>query len=93
MLEIKLIHYKERKNGYEIIGLNSEADVYGDLLKLDRYITSNKKQDLKGISIAVNDNNDGVNVSKILKKVYQKLVKLLDNDLRLLILYILFSQF
>ena len=52
---------------------------------MDRYITSNQKPDLKGISIAVNEEDDGVNVSKIIKKVDQKLVKLLDNDLRMLI--------
>ena len=85
VLEVKLIQYKVRKKGYGITTLNSKAGVYGDLLKMDRYITSNQKHDLKGISIAVNEEDDGVNVSKIIKKVDQKLVKLLDNDLRMLI--------
>ena len=65
--------------------LNSKAGVYGDLLKLDRYLTSHRKPDLKGISIAVNEEDDKVDVSKIIKKIDKELLKLLNNNLRLLI--------
>jgi hypothetical protein len=85
LLEVKFIHYKERKRGYGITMLNSKAGIYGDLLKLDRYLTSHRKPDLKGISIAVNEEDDKVDVSKIIKKIDKELLKLLNNNLRLLI--------
>lgn len=82
--EVKLIEYRKRKRGFGFTKLNSKDGVYGDLLKINAYLKSEKNHDLKGISIAANVTK-GVDVNDVILKVDNKLKKLLSNDLRLLI--------
>ena len=89
VIEVKLIKYKKRKSGYGFSRLNSRSGVYGDLLKLQGYLTSVDGNGANGIVIAVHEVGNGENrkldVNKIVVKVKQNLVDLLNEHLRLLI--------
>ena len=89
VIEVKLIKYKERKSGYGFSGLNSRAGVYGDLLKLQGYLTSDDGNGANGIVIAMHEVGEGedrnLDVNKIIAKVDQNLIDLLNDNLRLLV--------
>ena len=92
IIEVKLVKYKRRKSGYGISNLNSKAGVYGDLLKLQAYLTSKAGSGIKGIVIAVHEvdkwkskEDRGLDVSKIIAKIDPQLVDLLSNNLQLLV--------
>ena len=84
VLEVKLIHHKRRKNGIGFTKLNSDTGVYGDLMKINQYLTSENVYVVKGISIAVSLNS-GVDVNEVIQKVDVNLKEMLNDDLRLLI--------
>jgi hypothetical protein len=92
VIEVKLIHYKKRDSGYGISNLNSKAGVYGDLLKLQGYLTSKDGSGVNGIVIAVHevdnrkDKEDrNLDVKKIIAKIDPKPVDLLSDNLQLLV--------
>ena len=92
VIEVKLVKYKKRKSGYGISNLNSKAGVYGDLLKLQAYLTSKAGSGIKGIVIAVHEVDNwkskedrDLDVSKIIAKIDPQLVDLLSDNLQLLV--------
>ena len=92
IIEVKLVKYKKRKSGYGISNLNSKAGVYGDLLKLQAYLTGEAGSGIKGIVIAVHEVDNwkskedrDLDVSKIIAKIDPQLVDLLSDNLQLLV--------